>query len=102
MTSQTHSLSFPLSSEVEKGTNALSASKEATVEKKEEVRNSTDPETWLRDHGDYLYRYAYVRMGSKMLAEDVVQETFLAALKAVERYDGRSPIRYWLRGILRH
>ena len=63
---------------------------------------STDPAVWLDEHGDYLYRYAYVRLGRKTAAEDAVQETFLAALKAVDRYSGSTPVRYWLRGILRH
>jgi len=61
-----------------------------------------NPETWVDEHGDYLYRYAYVRVGSKAVAEDLVQETFLAALKAKDRYDGRSPVRFWLLGILKH
>jgi len=61
-----------------------------------------DPETWLEDYGDYLYRFAYVRLGNKASAEDAVQETFLAALKAQDRYDGRVDIKYWLLGILKH
>ena len=38
-----------------------------------------DPETWLQDYGDYLYRFAYVRLGNKASAEDAVQETFQIA-----------------------
>ena len=62
----------------------------------------TDPAVWLDEHGDYLYRYAYSRLGSKHTAEDVIQETFLAAIKGLQRYDGRAPVRYWLLGILKH
>ena len=61
-----------------------------------------DPEAWVAEYGDYLYKYAYMRLGDKASAEDAVQETFLAALKAQDRFDGRVPIKYWLRGILRH
>jgi RNA polymerase sigma-70 factor (ECF subfamily) len=32
----------------------------------------------------------------------VVQETFLAGVKGLERFDGRVDIKYWLRGILRN
>ena len=60
------------------------------------------PETWLDDHGDYLLQFAYVRLRNRAAAEDALQETFLAAMKAFERYDGKTPVRYWLRGILRH
>ncbi len=68
------------------------------------VNTSRDmnPETWLEEHGDYLYRFAFVRLRNKAAAEDALQETFLGAMKAKERYDGKTPVRYWLRGILRH
>jgi len=61
-----------------------------------------NPETWLDEHGDYLFRYARTRLNNQATAEDVVQETFLAAMKAKERFDGRAPVRYWLLGILKH
>ncbi len=61
-----------------------------------------NPENWVRDHGDYLFRYAYVRLNNRSAAEDVVQETFLAAIKARDRFDGRGRVRYWLLGILKH
>ena len=61
-----------------------------------------NPETWLSEHGDYLFQFAFVRLRNRAAAEDAVQETFLAGIKALERYDGKTPVRYWLRGILRH
>ncbi len=61
-----------------------------------------DPEKWLGEHGDYLFQYAFVRLRNRAAAEDAVQETFLAGIKAYDRYDGKTPIRYWLRGILHH
>ena len=41
------------------------------------------PETWLDDHGDYLLQFAYVRLRNRAAAEDALQETFLAAMKAL-------------------
>ena len=41
-----------------------------------------DPEDWVDRHGDGLYRYALLRLRSPDLAADVVQETFLEALRA--------------------
>ncbi len=64
--------------------------------------HNSDPEQWLASHGDALYSYALVRVRDSALAEDLVQETLLAALKARERFAGRSSERTWLIGILKH
>ena len=61
-----------------------------------------DPSQWLEEYGDYLYRYALMRLRDPAAAEDAVQETFLAGIKGLDRYDGRVQIKYWLRGILRN
>ncbi len=60
-----------------------------------------DPETWVDAYGDYLYRYALMRLRDPDAARDAVQETFLAAIKRFDQFDGRMDIKYWLRGILR-
>ncbi len=62
----------------------------------------TSPENWLNDYGDILYRYALMRVRSEATAEDLVQETLLAGLKAVDRFSGKSTVRTWLVGILKH
>jgi RNA polymerase sigma-70 factor (ECF subfamily) len=62
----------------------------------------TDPEDWVDRYGDGLYRYALLRLRSPDLAADVVQETFLEALRARRSFAGRSSERTWLVGILRH
>ena len=60
------------------------------------------PEAWVDDYGDYLYRYALLRLRDASLAEDMVQETFLAALKASAGFAGRSAPKSWLVGILKN
>jgi RNA polymerase sigma-70 factor (TIGR02943 family) len=60
------------------------------------------PEDWLDDHGDYLYRFALARVECPQSAEDLVQETLLAALKAAPSFAGRSSERTWLTGILKN
>lgn len=62
----------------------------------------SDPETWPDRHGDYLFRCALLRVRDKALAEEIVQETFLAALKARGRFAGQSSERSWLIGIMKH
>jgi RNA polymerase sigma-70 factor, ECF subfamily len=61
-----------------------------------------DTSAWLTAHGDYLFNLTVGQVRDTLVAEDLVQETFLAALKARERFSGRSSDRTWLVGILRH
>jgi RNA polymerase sigma-70 factor (ECF subfamily) len=56
---------------------------------------------WLNEHSDYLYRFALARLRDPHQAEDVVQETFFAAIKNPNFADQSSP-RTWLTGILKH
>ncbi len=60
-----------------------------------------NPAKWVDNHGDYLYNYAYVRTGKKETAEDLVQETLIAAWKAKERFRGDSSEQTWLTAILK-
>ena len=62
----------------------------------------TSPEKWVDDYGDSLYYYALGRVRNPQVAEEVVQETFLAALKAQNSFSGRSTEKTWLLGILKH
>ena len=60
-----------------------------------------EPECWVDRHGDVLYRYALLRLRSADRAADVVQETFVEALRARASFAGKSSERTWLIGILR-
>ncbi len=62
-----------------------------------------DPEAardWLARDGDRLLRSAFLLCGSEADAQDLVQETFLQALKSLDRFRGDSRIYTWLHGIL--
>lgn len=55
----------------------------------------------LRDLEDALFRYARRRVASDEIARDLVQETWLAALSAIDRFAGRASLKTWLTSILR-
>lgn len=61
-----------------------------------------DPERWVEEHGDVLFGFAAARVRNQAIAQDLVQATFLAAIKASESYAGRATERSWLFGILRN
>ena len=61
-----------------------------------------DPELWVDQYGDYLYRFAISRIKDPAVAEDLVQETFLAALRGLKNFKNRSAARTWLTAILKH
>jgi RNA polymerase sigma-70 factor (ECF subfamily) len=50
----------------------------------------------------YLLRYASLQLRDAHAAEDAVQETLLAALAGEASFQGRSNLRTWLTGILKH
>jgi RNA polymerase sigma-70 factor (ECF subfamily) len=47
-------------------------------------------------YSDQLYRLALRMLGNPQEAEDVVQETFLNAFRAMHRFEGRSSLGTWL------
>lgn len=59
-------------------------------------------EKWVDQYGDALFRYAYARVNDDGVAEDLVQETFLAAVKDQGSFEGRSSEKTWLFSILKH
>jgi RNA polymerase sigma-70 factor (ECF subfamily) len=50
----------------------------------------------------YLLRYASLQLRNREAAEDAVQDALLAALGAQASFAGRSNLRTWLTGILKH
>jgi RNA polymerase sigma-70 factor (TIGR02943 family) len=63
--------------------------------------SNLDPSMWVDRHGDALYRYALARLRDPEAAEEVVQETFVSALRAVDQYSGQGAEGAWLLGILK-
>ena len=64
--------------------------------------SSFNAQSWVQEHGDFLYRFATARVHDPAVAEDLVQETFLAALQGTRRQEGPNAERRWMVGILKH
>lgn len=60
-----------------------------------------DASRWVDDYSDKLYRYALIRINNHELARDLVQETFIAALRTLHSFEGRSSVKTWLFSILK-
>lgn len=67
----------------------------------ESSKHTLDPQQWVKRHGDYLYNFAIVRVNDAEKAADLVQETFLSALKSESSFKGNSTERTWLTAILK-
>lgn len=60
-----------------------------------------DPTGWVDRHADYLYRYALRTVRRPEAAEDLVQETLLAAWRGRAEFRGGASERSWLTAILK-
>jgi RNA polymerase sigma-70 factor (ECF subfamily) len=56
-------------------------------------------EELFRRHWPALHRAAWLVVGDRAAAEDVAQEAFLAAIRALDRFDRRRPLAPWLHRI---
>ncbi len=56
--------------------------------------------SWVDEYSDDLYGWAYKKTKNKHIAQDIVQDTFLAALQQIENFSHRSHPKTWLFAIL--
>jgi RNA polymerase sigma-70 factor (ECF subfamily) len=67
----------------------------------EAQRGSSDAfEALFRAHWPRAYRAAYLVTHDAAAAEDIAQESFLAAIRALDRFDRRRPFGPWLHRIV--
>src|SRR5438477_8923137 len=60
----------------------------------------SDLESLFRHHWPRAYRAAYLVVHDSAAAEDIAQESFLAAVRALDRFDRRRPFGPWLHRIV--
>jgi RNA polymerase sigma-70 factor (ECF subfamily) len=62
--------------------------------------SALDLEALFREHWPRAYRAAYLVVHDAAAAEDVAQEAFLAAIRALDRFDRNRPFGPWLHRIV--
>ena len=62
--------------------------------------SASDFEALFRAHWPSAYRAAYLVVHDAAAAEDIAQEAFLAAVRALDRFDRRRPFGPWLHRIV--
>ena len=65
------------------------------------VPGAPEPRQWLPRFGDELYRYALGRVREEAAAQELVQDTFVSALGALDSFRGQASERTWLFVILK-
>ena len=66
-------------------------------------RRGAEPEAIEKifsQYGNRLFRAAYLLCGNESDARDLVQETFLQALKSIKKFKAKSTLYTWVYGIL--
>jgi RNA polymerase sigma-70 factor (TIGR02943 family) len=66
-----------------------------------QTTNKLDPSKWVDNYADYLYSFALMRINDEDEARDLVQETFLSALKAQNSFKGEASEKTWMVSILK-
>lgn len=60
-----------------------------------------NPNNWIDLYSDYLFNYTITRVSDREIAQDLVQDTFLAGLKSMKNFKGEASERTWLISILK-
>lgn len=67
-----------------------------------EKGNALNSNTWLEEHGDYLFHFALQKLKDTALAEDMVQDTLISAITAKDNFQPTASVRTWLTSILKN
>ena len=63
--------------------------------------NAVNPQIWIEEYREPLFKYALARLRDADLAEESIQETFLAALQSRKGFQGLASEKTWLISILK-
>jgi RNA polymerase sigma-70 factor (TIGR02943 family) len=66
----------------------------------DEKQGILEPSLWVKRYADMMLNFAFRRTNDLTLSEDLVQDTFFAALKSKDNFKGKSQEKTWLYSIL--
>lgn len=61
-----------------------------------------NPKDWVSKYSDELFRFAFIRVGVEETARDLLQDTFLSALRNKDSFKGEISEKNWLYLILKN
>jgi len=61
-----------------------------------------NPNKWISKYYQFLYNYARSRVSDDYVVQEIIQETFLSALKSAKSFQNKCTERTWLTSILRY
>lgn len=68
------------------------------------VKYQNDPaiviKEWVNAYSDKIYSWCLYKTSSRKIAEDLVQDTFMATFQSIKKYEGKSDPKTWLFSIL--
>ncbi len=64
-------------------------------------KHQIDPNKWISLYSDYLFNFTISRVNDREIAQDLLQDTFLAGLKSMKNFKGEASERTWLISILK-
>jgi len=65
-------------------------------------KNKAEISTLFERHADFLFNFAITRVNDEHTAEDLVQETFISALRNYDSFQKKSKASTWLVAILKN
>lgn len=66
------------------------------------IGNNQDISAWVNDYTEVLLGFAMKRLSDVQVAEDLVQETFIAAHQSIHKFQQKSSPKTWLTSILKN
>lgn len=67
-----------------------------------ESYHKLNPQNWVAKYSDELFAFALVRVSDEEIARDLIQDTFLSALKNLGTFKGEISEKNWLYFILKN
>ncbi len=82
--------------------NYFTFGKKKEIQKELDHIHSLNPNFWVANYSDELFGFAFIRVNDEETARDLIQDTFLSALRNQESFKGEISEKNWLYLILKN